>query len=222
VAPLTRNGVNLSGEHENLNDVATDAWNHNIHYHSLILRQLPPDCRSVLDVGCGEGLLARKLSRVVPDVMAIDLDAPTIALARQQTDAGHVEYVVGDFLTYSFEPASFDAILSVAALHHMGTAVALRRMQELLRPGGTLAVVGLARSRYPADLAWDLAGAIGTRLHKLTKTYWETSAPKIWPPPDTFGQTRGVVRTTLAGARYRRHILWRYSLVWTKPAGDSL
>jgi 2-polyprenyl-3-methyl-5-hydroxy-6-metoxy-1,4-benzoquinol methylase len=35
-----------------------DRWNHNIHYHPVVLDALPPDCERVLDVGCGEGLLA--------------------------------------------------------------------------------------------------------------------------------------------------------------------
>jgi hypothetical protein len=41
---------------------------------------------------------------------------------------------------------------------------ALARMGELLAPGGTLAVVGLARTRYPADLPFAAAGAIGHRI----------------------------------------------------------
>ena len=93
---------------------------------------------------------------------------------------------------------------------------ALERMRALLRPGGTIAVVGLGRSRYPADLAFDTAGAVATRVHKLSKTYWETSAPKIWPPPETYAEVRQIAARVLPGARYRRHAMWRYSLVWTK------
>ncbi|KQR16417.1 class I SAM-dependent methyltransferase [Cellulomonas sp. Leaf334] len=35
-------------------------WNHNTHYHPLTLR-LAGSASSALDVGCGEGLLTRKL-----------------------------------------------------------------------------------------------------------------------------------------------------------------
>lgn len=192
-------------------------WNHNIHYHSLILGALSPDCGHVLDVGCGEGVLALELSSKARHVTAIDLDPPTIERARRHAAVENIDYVIGDFLTHAFKPASFDAVVSVAALHHMGAAVALERMRDLLQPGGTLAVVGLARSRSPVDRAFDVAGAIGTRVHKLTKTYWETSAPKVWPPAETFRETRRIATHTLPGAHYRRHILWRYSLVWRKP-----
>jgi hypothetical protein len=47
---------------------------------------------------------------------------------------------------------------------------------------------------------------------------WEDSAPRLWPPPDSFGETRRLTRRVLPGVRYRRLLLWRYSLVWTKPA----
>ena len=198
--------------------MATDTlWNHNIHYHPLIVAALPPDCNQALDVGCGEGLLARELSGLARRVTAIDCDAPTIALAKEQTSAANVDYVLDDFLVHPFEPQSFDAVVSVAALHHMGTSAALSRMKELLRPGGTLAVVGLAQSRHGADLMFDLAGVAADRLHKVTKTYRETSAPKLWPPPETYRQTRQAAETVLPDARYRRLLLWRYSITWTKP-----
>jgi hypothetical protein len=71
------------------------------------------------------------------------------------------------------------------------------RCQQALRPGGTLAVVGCARSS--------------------SRTNWEHSAPIVWPPPETYPSMRQIGRRNLPGARYRRHLLWRYSLIWTKP-----
>jgi 2-polyprenyl-3-methyl-5-hydroxy-6-metoxy-1,4-benzoquinol methylase len=195
-----------------------ERWNHNLHYHPVILGAVPDRCERALDVGCGEGTLTRQLRRRVPQVTGIDLDQASIGLARAHPGAGDTGYLLGDFLTYAFEPASFDLITSVASLHHMDAATALRRMSGLLRPGGVLAVVGLARSCYPADLPLDLAAVIGTRVHQLTKTLWEQPSPTVWPPPETFKGMRQLAPGLLPGARYRRHLLWRYSLVWVKPA----
>src|SRR5262245_66552344 len=75
-------------------------WNHNIHYHPLILGAVPAGCQRGLDVGCGEGRLARELRQVVPNVLAIDCDGPVIDRARQQDNGAGVEYVTGDFLTH--------------------------------------------------------------------------------------------------------------------------
>jgi ubiquinone/menaquinone biosynthesis C-methylase UbiE len=193
-------------------------WNHNTHYHPLILGAVPDGCRRSLDVGCGEGMLTRDLRRIVPHVTGIDRDKASIDVAQRQDEGGAVEYVVGDFMTHLFAPASFDHIASIAALHHMDAGAALARMRELLAPGGTLAVVGVARPRYPADLPFAAAGTIGHRVLRLRRSYWEDSAPRLWPPPDSFGETRRLARRVLLGARYRRRLLWRYSLVWTKPA----
>lgn len=192
-------------------------WNHNIHYYPLILAAIPRGCQRALDVGCGEGTLARQLARVVPHVSAIDADEASIDLARRQDPGGEIDLVRGDFLTYPFEPASFSMITSVAALHHMDPAAALDRMSRLLQPGGTLVIVGLARPRLLADLPWEAAGAIANLGYRLTRTYWEQPSPTIWPPPHTYPAIRRLAARSLPGVRYRRHLLWRYSLRWAKP-----
>jgi SAM-dependent methyltransferase len=193
-------------------------WNHNIHYHPLILQAVPGGCRRCLDVGCGEGFLARELRRVVPQVVGIDKDEPTVARARRNDGGAGVAYVLSDFLGASFRPESFDMIVSIAALHHMDAAAALRRMRELLRPGGTLALVGLGRSRWPGDLPAELAASVAHRVLRLRRTFREVAAPIVWPPPQTYAQMRRIAAQVLPGVRYRRHLLWRYSLVWVKPA----
>ncbi len=198
-----------------------ERWNHNIYYHRVIFRALPTGAQRVLDVGCGEGTLARKLRKVVPRVTAIDLDPASVELARQHDGAEDIDYVHGDFLTHPLEPASYDAVVSVAALHHMEAAAALGRMRELLRPSGTLVVVGCARRQLPRDLPVELAGAVATRLHKLTRTYWEHPSPTVWPPPQTYSEARLLAAQVLPGVRYRRHVLWRYSLTWTNAAAAT-
>ena len=194
-----------------------DRWNHNIHYHPLVLAAVPPGAERALDVGCGEGLLARQLRPQVRHVTAIDLDRPSLQLARHHPGGDDIEFIEGDVLTHRFEPSSFDFISCVAALHHMDEERALQRMRHLLRPGGTLVVIGLARSQMPADLPIELAAAVATRLHRVNKSHWETPAPKVWPPPHTYGEIRRLAQRTLPGVRYRRHLLWRYSLTWTRP-----
>lgn len=62
----------------------------------------------------------------------------------------------------------------------------------------------------------DLAGAVGTRWHQRSKGLWEHSAPVCWPPPLTFAECRRIAESELPGVEYRRHVLWRYSLVWRR------
>ncbi len=196
----------------------SERWNHNIHYHRLILNAVPAEAGQVLDVGCGEGMLARRLRRLVPNVVGIDLDQPSIDMAKDQSPADSIDYRQGDFLTYPFSPESFDVVTSVATLHHMDAAAALTRMRKLLPPGGTLAVVGLARSQLPADLPIEVAAVLTNRIYRLTQSHWEHPSPTVWPPPETYSSMRRLATQLLPSARYRRHLLWRYSITWTKPS----
>lgn len=200
---------------------ARPPWNHNVHYHALLLDAVPRGARRVLDVGCGEGMLARALRGRAERVIGIDLDEPSLALARAAGGDG-IEYVLGDVRSFPFEPASFDAVVSVATLHHMDAAAGLRRMAELLRPGGVLAVVGLARNASLLDHAHGLVGLVASWILRIAKGgYWQHPSPIVWPPPESWASMRAIASRELPGVRWRRHLLWRYSLVWTKPASGG-
>ena len=198
--------------------VRAERWNHNIHYHSMLLRAVPPNAQSALDVGCGEGTLTRELARCVPTVVGIDTDRRSIDEAKRQVGTAGVDYVGEDFLTHPFNAESFDFIASVATLHHMDATTALTRMRALLRPGGALVVLGLARSDSLRDLPYEAAGVLAHRVHSLTREHWEHPSPKVWPPPETYTGMRRLAGDLLPGARFRRHALWRYSIVWSRPA----
>lgn len=73
-----------------------ERWNHNLHYHPVILNAVADGSARALDVGCGEGTLARQLRRLVPQVTAIDLDQTSVGLARHHGDSADIEYVHGD------------------------------------------------------------------------------------------------------------------------------
>lgn len=194
-----------------------DRWNHNIHYHQLLLDAVPTDARRVLDVGCGEGMLVRQFAERGGAVVGVDPDEPGIELAIASTHTTNVDYVLGDVMTFPFEPGSFDAVVSVATLHHLDERAALRRFAELVRPGGTVAVVAIARRTYPADALRDIAGFITSRVLWLRRGRWEHSSPIVWPPPHTYRELRAIAEEELPGCVYRRHVLWRCSILWTKP-----
>lgn len=198
-------------------DGADVRWNHNVHYHRVVLDAVPAGARTALDVGCGEGTLARRLRARVPQVTGVDLHGPSLAAARDA--GGGVAYVEADVLTHPFAPASFDLVASVATLHHLDARAGLLRLAELVRPGGRLAVVGLARASSPLDLPYEAAGLVMSPVARRRRGYWEHPSPTVWPPPATYAQMRALVAELLPGARFRRHIYWRWSAVWTRPGG---
>jgi hypothetical protein len=84
-------------------------------------------------------------------------------------------------MSHAFEGASFDAIVSIAAVHHMPEGCALDRMATVLWPGATLCVIGIARSRTPVDVLWEIAGAVATRvLRRRHGGYLAVVAPTTW------------------------------------------
>ena len=201
-------------------------WTHNGHYHQVILDAIPAGCTTALDVGCGTGGLTRRLRAAGPRVTGIDRDEPCIRVARAHAGAAGLRYLVGDIARAPLQPGSFDLVTSIAMVHHMDAELALRQMAGLLRPGGVLAVVGLARDSTPADYARDVPAMAGTQLHRLADASRRAVRqsppphvpPLVWPPPLSYRQMRALAERLLPGVRYRRHLYWRYSLVWAKPA----
>jgi SAM-dependent methyltransferase len=128
-----------------------------------------------------------------------------------------VEWLHGDLFDFPLETGSFDAVLSVATLHHMVADSALARSADLVRPGGVVAVVGLAANDW-----WDLPYAVVAHSAQVflrrTRGHWAHSAPMVWPPPTTYREMKRIANRVLPGVRYRRHLLGRYSLIWTKPS----
>ncbi|MEV1203997.1 class I SAM-dependent methyltransferase [Microbispora rosea] len=57
-------------------------WNTNVARHPGILRAVPEGCGDALDVGCGDGLLARKLTGRAKRVTGVDRSLAMIARAR--------------------------------------------------------------------------------------------------------------------------------------------
>lgn len=190
-------------------------WNSNLHAFDILLEHVPPGGERGLDVGCGEGETARRLRRQVRSVVGVDCDAASIAEARARGD--DIEYVAGDFMALDLD-GHFDVVTSVAMLHHVDHVAALTRMAALVRPGGALLVVGMAKSRSVPDWARDAWDAVAVRRHTLTKPVWHTTAPMVWPPPLSHGQVRSTTKELLPGAEVRRLPYFRYGLTWQRPA----
>jgi SAM-dependent methyltransferase len=88
----------------------------------FVLSQLPPPPARVLEVGCGEGQLARALDDRGYDVVAIDPEAPDGAIFRRTT------------IEAFDDPGPFDAVVASLSLHHVpDLAGALDKLVRFLR-----------------------------------------------------------------------------------------
>lgn len=198
-------------------------WNHNVAYHRWIRRSVPRGARDLLDVGCGDGRLARELAGAGRRVLGLERDAGMLARARElSAGVAGLEFSGGDFADCALAPASFDFVCFLASLHHMDQEAALRRARGLLRPGGRLVVVGLARN---ATLAEEILSGVC-----LAPAWFGGLRPEnagtpeglpVHDPELGWGETRTLARSVLPGARFRRRLYWRYSLRWTNPGAAA-
>lgn len=194
-----------------------DPWNLNIHHDEVLARLAPPGSR-VLDVGCGDGFLAARLTENGCRPVALDADAAVLGRARRRWAGRDIEWVHADLLTYARSREEFDVVLANAMVHHLpDTREALEAMAGLLRPGGTLGIVGFARNGL-ADWPRSLVGAVGITAMNVRHRKWEHTAPMAWPPPLTYGQMKRASAETLSGSHFRRLWLGRYLVEWTRPA----
>jgi SAM-dependent methyltransferase len=107
------------------------------------LFQLFPDVeeKAVLDAGCGEGYLCRKLARLGARVTGVDLSWQMLAAAGERTDpALGIRYLYGNCEHLDFlEAGSFDVVVSSMALMDMADhEAALKSFHRVLVERGIL------------------------------------------------------------------------------------
>jgi SAM-dependent methyltransferase len=121
------------------------------------------------------------------------------------------------YLAHPIADASFDFACANTSLHHMDFAAALTAMARALRPGGRLAVIGLAANQSVGDYLADAPGIAVGLAYRAVYGKANPGAP-IKDPEMTWAEVRAAACRLLPGVRYRRHLLFRYSLLWSKPA----
>jgi SAM-dependent methyltransferase len=104
---------------------------------SFVLGSLPPPPSRLLEVGAGDGELARALATTGYDVVAID----------PASDADAVRAIPLHQLREP--PASFDAALAVLSMHHVEPLEeSCRRLGEVVRSGGALVLDEIDFERF--------------------------------------------------------------------------
>jgi len=141
---------------------------------------------TILDIGCGAGLLSEALAGEGAEVVAIDLAPELIEIARlhllesQATrPALGVDYRLQSAESIAAElPEKFDAITCMEMLEHVPDASSVvRACANLLKPGGRLFVSTL--NRTPAAFALAILGAeyVAGLLPKGTHSYAQFIRP---------------------------------------------
>jgi SAM-dependent methyltransferase len=134
---------------------------------------------TLVDLGCGTGLLAAAAASEAGRVVGVDISPAMLEVARRRSD--EVEWVAAGFLTYEHEGDLPELVYSRHALHHLPDfwkGVALARMHELLASGGVLVLRDLVYGFEPREVdglieEW-LAAAAPTPAAGWTRRELET------------------------------------------------
>jgi ubiquinone/menaquinone biosynthesis C-methylase UbiE len=205
--------------------VANEEWNNNEYYHDYLLAQVPQPCRQSLEIGCGTGKFSRSLARLSEHVLSIDLSPQMIRLARETSHQSNIAFVEADVLAYPLSDDQFDYIATLTTLHHLPFESILGKIKQALKPGGVFVCLDLYQRSSLNDLFFDGIAYPSTVLLQLIKTGKPRPSREIreayaeHEKTDqylTLSEVEQVCARVLPGASVKRHLFWRYSVVWRK------
>jgi len=201
-------------------------WDHNLHYHKYLQKFIPAQMEAALDIGCGTGTFSRLLAKKANCVIGIDLSPEMIKRAESISKGNdNIDYRIENVMEYSFEENKYDCIVSIATMHHLPFQEVLEKIKKALRPGGVLLILDLYKHKSVTDLLLSLAAAPVNLVYTLLKTgRLRKSREEIeaWVEHGkhdkymTIDELRAIYCKLSPGAILKRHLFWRYSLVWKK------
>lgn len=150
----------------------------------LIELASPKAGQTILDVGCGTGVVALRiaLDHAPSKVIGLDLSAPMLARAAQQAGqlgiSSRAEFKQGDAESLPFGADQFVRVVSLYALRHFPNPQrALEEMCRVVKPGGVIAIgVGSA----PPVGSLKFIAACGRKLGEIVATLFGR-APLLAP-----------------------------------------
>ncbi len=111
---------------------------------------------TLLDIGCGAGLLSEPLSRLGAEVTGLDPAPTSIEIARAHAEATGAKpsYRAGTVEDLASEGARFDVVLAMEVVEHVADVPAfVASAASLVRPGGLFALSTLNRTLKSFALA---------------------------------------------------------------------
>jgi ubiquinone/menaquinone biosynthesis C-methylase UbiE len=110
--------------------------------HDAVIQALPArPSLQVLDVGCGTGLLTRRVASSLPVARVIGCDSSSGMLRQAARQHSPVAWVQGDAMRLPLRSASCDALLCTESFHwYPDQGAALTEFARVVAPGGVVLI----------------------------------------------------------------------------------
>ena len=165
----------MDGEAEAAAYARADFSDSNQAYVADIVASFPDRLANVVDLGCGPGDVALRLSRaaVTTRITGVDGSAAMLAIARAALRSagleGRVSFLADRIPGVALGAGSFDLVLSKDMLHHLPDPQVLwSEVRRLGRPGAAVCVMDLSRPATPAA-AQAIVARVSPHEHPLLK-----------------------------------------------------
>ena len=140
---------------------ATLSFGQDPRWRRAMVRRVPRDGGTVLDVATGTGLVAERLVAAGHRVTGLDQSADMLALAHKRF-GNAIELVQASATAIPFPDASFDHLTFTYLLRYVDDPGAtLAEIARVVRPGGTIANLEFCVPRGAWRPLWDLYVGIG-------------------------------------------------------------
>jgi SAM-dependent methyltransferase len=96
------------------------------------------DNSSVLEIGCGTGMLSIEIGKRNAHLTAVDISEDLLEIAKNNNSQSGIHFMVEDACNMTFESGKFDLVIGSSAFHHLDVDSAIREFYRVLKPGGKL------------------------------------------------------------------------------------
>jgi SAM-dependent methyltransferase len=145
-----------------------------------------PERGIILEIGCGTAQATLPFARRGYSIHCIELGASLAAIAeRNLAPYPKVQVSVGNFEDYPLQETSFDLVISATAFHWIDPDVAYRKVAQVLRPEGAIALFWNkpVQTQLGGNFAQTVQGVYRRIVPEMAERFPGLAHPDLVPTP---------------------------------------